>query len=84
MALQEALAGQPESSAAGTQINAQSVGLDEPDASSTHSGLAVVPGGTSLEHSFKKPHFGEQNDPLTPVIWMAVSPFWQGPAFGSS
>ena len=69
----------------GVQMRAHWVGLDEPWVSSTHSGLAVAPSGTSLGHLRKRPvHAGEQNEPWTPVIWTAVSPSWHGPAFGSS
>ena len=42
---------------------------------------AVVPAGTSVGHFvlvFVGPHFGEQNEPPTPVIWMSVSPDMHG------
>ena len=84
IALHEASAGHSPASEDGSQMSAHWDGFCEPEVSSTHFGLAVVPAGTFFGHEDRKPHFGEQNEPLRPVIWTAVSPALHGPAFGSS
>ena len=84
MDLHEALVGQPSARADGVQMSAHWVGFCEPEVSRAHVGVAVVPAGTFFGHERKRPHLGEQNDPLMPVIWTAVSPALHGPLFGSS
>ena len=68
MALHEALSGQPPAKAEGVQIKAQLVGDDEPCASRTHFGSAVVPAGKSVGQAVEGPQFGEQKEPERPVI----------------
>ena len=65
------------------QMSAQRDGFDDPGVSSAHSGLAVVPAGTSVGHG-PDAHDGEQNPPCTPWMRTASSPLWHGPADGSS
>jgi len=64
------------------QMRAHCVGLWEGGFSSTHCGVAVVPGGRSLGHTWPARHFGEQKEPLRPVIVVFASPFAQGPSKG--
>ena len=61
------------------QMSAQRLGDFEPGVSSAHSGVAVVPVGTSFGHGLNSPQAGLQKLPLTPWIWTASSPDWHVP-----
>ena len=80
MGLHEALAGHFDEL---SQMSAQRLGLLAPCVSSAHSGLALVPAGTSVGHG-PDWHDGEQKPPCTPLMRTASSPAWHGPADGSS
>jgi len=82
MAWQVAVPGHWESSADGVQMSAHCDGFCDPEVSRTHSPLAVPDGLAGQD--LRNPHFGEQNDPVRPVIWTAVSSASQPPLFGSS
>ena len=75
--LQLALAGHFEDD---SQLSAQRLGLLAPCVSSAHSGLALVPAGTSVGHAAPLAHDGEQKPPLTPRMVTSISPDWHAPA----
>jgi len=82
MAWQVAVPGHSDSSADGVQMSAHCDGVWDPEVSRTHSPRAVPDG--SVGHGVVAEHPGEQNDPVRPVIWTAVSPEEHPPPLGSS
>jgi hypothetical protein len=62
----------------GWQISAQYVAVVLPGSSSTHSALAVVPGGRFAGQPPDEVHGGEQKSPGTPVTVTFISVAWHG------